>query len=495
MNTDSNIRSKLDKFLSFFIEPIGAIVCLLIQYGIAWLDENSLYLHINYLGYLFIFLCIIKYLYHLLKAKSQKLRNNKIIKSCYYIILIGVGLYPLILFFLKIFFPFLMSPVISMYILYHTYIYLFILQSLTLVGFLFYWIFRKHGIHPIVRMISIILGELFPIVGLIGNILMLINGNSLFKEGWDDGIILDALIMSIVVYSFLIFPIFLDNRKLYAFIPFRKYILYLSSFSDRKDLNVCLFEIDNKRIPIIEIAEPTGKGAKIEFNGYDFYLPGRNWKPQVKYYISRAQYVICKLGVTEGVQWEMFENDPYLYKYIFFVNNIEQISLDTIDSKYLNHELYLVLKEARVRFNTGSVCFCYHNGYWYFSNQVSRMVNCFIKSEFSEFNNKFESTLSINSNNRNLETHKYWFTDIFRYLWRFVRPQSLAKLCGTPIALIFVLIMWIFPILLILGSIFFIACIGLNYMGINVPCDNDLSLGGAIFCLFLGIYFLREETR
>lgn len=485
--------TKLERLFAFLVEPIAVTLSLLLQYGIAWCMDEPICNNVRYLGVIFVFLCVFNYIYSLIKIGFPQIAQNKLIDSVRVIIIFGTATYPIILFFFRILLPYILSPFICLYLLYYTYIALFILEIITLLMLVSYWAFRKYSIHPIMRMMSIIIGELFPIIGITGSILMLINGDELFKSGWDDGIILDSLITSIIAYIPLVFLIFIDNRKLYAFVPFRKYILYLRSFTEISQINL---EPDlSEKLPIVEVAEPTSHNSRIIFQGYDFYLPTKNWKPQLRYYISRAKFVICSIGITEGVQWEMFENNPNLSKYIFISYHIESVELDSINLRYRNHELFSVIQEAKKRYETGAACFCYCDKYWYFSRNLNIILECLNKSDFIGCGTPYESNLSLKVKTWNNTKNSWLLIDILRHLWMLIRPQSLAKMFATPVAIALFALTWLFPIFMILSGTFFLVCIGLNYMGFDISLDVDISLGAAIFGIVLGLYLLREARE
>lgn len=478
----------LIRYRVFYERPIIGVLALLVQYGFAWCMEEPIYKNIKNIGWIFSILCICNLFYVWFSNRFPYIVRNKIVHKFLFTSFVVFVFYPLILFLLKLLLPFIMGPIGSIYVLYYTYPILFIMASISFVMLILYCIIYKYCIHPIVRMILLIVAELFPIIIILSNILMLINADDLFSPKNREGII-DLIIMSLVVFSLALPIVFMDKRKLYGLLPFRKYILYLRSFCDGNELDFGKIISGKYKYKLVEIADPTAGNKKINFDGYDFYLPTKNWKPQLRYYISRAKFVICSIGITDGVQWEMFENDSHISKYVFVSGHIEELNIDSFNLIYKDHEIYEVLKNAKKIFGCGTVCFCFYNHCWYFSRNVCKILECLSNSDFSGISVRFNSNLTTQNKSLN---KSWWLVDLFRYFWMIIRPKKLSQITMATLLGPFAILCFVFPFIMVLFGVFSLICLCLDYFGFSTPIDSDISLGGCIFGIVFGIKMIRD---
>lgn len=132
----------------------------------------------------------------------------------------------------------------------------------------------------------------------------------------------------------------LKKNQYYFVYPQKKYILYLRSFATSQTNEVINACKNTFKCEILEVADPSTGLFGSQSNVDSLYLPDEDWKPQVRYYIKRASFVLCEVGTSEGVKWEMFNNEEFIEKYIFRIKpNI----------KYVDHESDSIVKEFTKR--------------------------------------------------------------------------------------------------------------------------------------------------
>lgn len=225
------------------------------------------------------------------------------------------------------------------------------------------------------------------------------------------------------------------SRIFYVTIPKIKYNFFLRPFY--KDS--CL-EIDDeikKYFPdeLVEIANPITKYGNGSFNGSSFFLPVKDWKRELEYYIRRANLVFCYIGHSDGVKWEMFEHDEQLHKFIFYNDGI--VSCDNIiesvrASNYASSKVYNVLcKMAKIDIK-GGYYFIVRDNICLYSTNLSTIASYVINDvkeddllEF-EFGNQIKN-LSDNSLGDSCKRvrFRYLIKDILRIMSIVFRSKAL----------------------------------------------------------------------
>lgn len=141
-----------------------------------------------------------------------------------------------------------------------------------------------------------------------------------------------VLELALIVWLYL-----LKNNQYYFVYPQKIYILYLRSFATSLTNDVVNACKSTFKCDILEVADPTTGLFGSQSNVDSLYLPNEDWKPQVRYYIKRAAFVLCEVGTSEGVKWEMFNNEEFIEKYIFWIKP---------DIKYVDSESDSIVKEC-----------------------------------------------------------------------------------------------------------------------------------------------------
>lgn len=130
----------------------------------------------------------------------------------------------------------------------------------------------------------------------------------------------------IVLGVVLLCKIFLNKKAYYSVVPYKKFNFFLRPFYMDNSLFVDYTIKQYFNDELIEIADPNTSQANSGFLGYQLFLSTSKWKREVSYYINRANIVFCCVGLSDGVLWEMFENDTMITKYIFIVKNKSDVN-------------------------------------------------------------------------------------------------------------------------------------------------------------------------
>lgn len=258
-NKYAKVKKEIQNYISYpFIATLSVYIQLLIG-RLAITDPDDLYLNIfrnfGYIGWIFIGFTIITVVHavamHIFPYYNKKWQEGM------FSIAIFLPFSPL--FFALCIYPFPMvsGPFYSLYLLLPCNMFVAISQIITFVA----WLIYPHVCPgPKTRLGLALLSDLFPVFGIIGTA-MLFKYYDLFDiEGYSYPSF--AVCSSVLVYFFIGGVIFFDKKILYAFIPFKKYILFLRSFQNDMDLNENL-KLKFK-LPIIEVADPTSSKGNIK---------------------------------------------------------------------------------------------------------------------------------------------------------------------------------------------------------------------------------------
>lgn len=250
----------------------------------------------------------------------------------------------------------------------------------------------------------------------------------------------------IVTLSF----IFGDNgeKVYYMTIPHLKYNFFLRPFSMDDSLKIDE-EIKNNftECELIEIADPITKQGNANFTGKSFFLPTKDWKRELSYYIKRAQLVFCCVGTSDGVKWEMFEHDTILDKYIFYYGSsisIKEILQDIRLTKHTHSKVHSLLKSMQKHSLVGPLYFVIRRNDCYYSTELSSIAS-FIKEEkrtdqlysFEFEYHKKENVERINTWKTNMV---YYFKDLGRVFSLVIRPNSLFNLLKVLVCIVLALL-------------------------------------------------------
>lgn len=490
-NKYAKVKKEIQNYISYpFIATLSVYIQLLIG-RLAITDPDDLYLNIfrnfGYIGWIFIGFTIITVVHavamHIFPYYNKKWQEGM------FSIAIFLPFSPL--FFALCIYPFPMvsGPFYSLYLLLPCNMFLAILQIITFVAWVIYKRVRVLG--PKIRLGLALLSELFPIFGIIGTS-MLFKYYDLFNfEGYSYPCF--AVVCSVLVYLLIGALIFLDKKILYAFIPFKKYILFLRSFQDDMNLNKTLALKLN--LPIVEIADPMSSKGNVNFNGYNFFLPSNKWQASLKYYIDRAVMVVVNIGMTDGVQWEMFEHENNRNKYVFISKNIEQFEIDTIKIEYKNDKLIDVIQRVKAIYKSGEIAFCFSENYCYCFNKIEILCACKLNANFPQNIKKFELSYNENKQTPKHFLLKWEITDLVRAFWRMLRPAMIFKIPAFSAASLLYALVIIFPIVMIIGGILFLGEAVLYFVGVDVVLDEspgNLIWQGALL-IIIGIGFLQNK--
>lgn len=488
-NKYAKVKKEIQNYISYpFIATLSVYIQLLIG-RLAITDPDDLNLNIfrnfGYIGWIFIGFTIITVV-HAVAMRIFPYYNKKWQEGMFSIA-IFLPFSPL--FFALCIYPFPMvsGPFYSLYLLLPCNMFVAISQIITFVA----WLIYPHVCPgPKTRLGLALLSDLFPVFGIIGTA-MLFKYYDLFDiEGYSYPSF--AVCSSVLVYLLIGAVILFDEKILYAFIPFKKYILFLRSFQNDMDLNENL-KLKFK-LPIIEVADPTSSKGNIKFNGYDFFLPSNKWQSSLKYYIDRAVMVIVNLGVTDGVQWEMFEYENNRNKYVFISKNIETFDIDAIKVEYKNDKLIDIIQQVKAIYGVGEIAFCFSDNYCYCFNKIEVLCKCKLNGNFPQNIKKFELPYD---ENKPIPKHfllKWKITDLYRLFWRMLRPVSIFKILAFPFASLLYALVIIFPIVMIIGGILLLGEAVLYFVGVDVMLDEspgNLIWIGALM-IILGIGLLQQ---
>lgn len=226
------------------------------------------------------------------------------------------------------------------------------------------------------------------------------------------------------------------SRIFYVTIPKIKYNFFLRPFY--KDSYLEIDDEIKKYFPdeLVEIANPITKYGNESFNGSSFFLPVKDWKRELEYYIRRANLVFCCIGHSDGVKWEMFEHDEQLHKFIFYNDGI--VSCDNIiesvgASNYASSKVYNALCRIGTIDISGRYYFIVRDNICLYSTNLSTIASYVINDVKEDDLLEFEFGNQINniSDNSLGDSYKrvrfrYLIKDILRIMSIVFRPKALS---------------------------------------------------------------------
>lgn len=313
-----------------------------------------------------------------------------------------------------------------------------------------------------------------------------------------------------VLYSVL-FWVWINSKEQFGFLyPFRNYAFFLRSFNDDENINVdraLLRYYDKKHI--IEIGDPTTVEGNTKFVGTTLFLPTKDWKKEVLYYIHHARSVLCTLHSTPGVFWELSNYSKYPNKFIFHVKLsdiptiLESWKLYSDKSNQVIEALCALKGMFSVDQNK-SITFTIHDNVCYYSSSIYSLLDYVIKKEY---NSVVQSFYLLNLDSEE-ETQKkriqigYLFKDLLRFQIRLTGLDTQKKILII-IGFILYFILFISSVIASLASIL-LGLLGLLGLFINPIADliydgtfystdiysykNYLKI---IFCFILAIFFIK----
>lgn len=306
------------------------------------------------------------------------------------------------------------------------------------------------------------------------------------------------LIAMCIVLSFMN----MEEKIYFVTIPKLKYNFFLRPFNKDTSLKIDKEIISNFPEELVEIADPMSKKGNEKFSGKGFFLPTNNWKKELSYYIKKAKYVFCCIGMTDGVKWEMFEHDEISDKFIFYfdgktpIKNIVQNVSHTNqkDSKVfsvltylqnidLNHSIYFTIKNNK--------CFYTAN----LSDIASFLNNQITPHTLNSFVFEYNKNHKKNEKSRNTK-FKYFFKDIIRLFNTIFGSKSLNAIVIVASGLLYgcLILFWFIVsigfILLGLASLISLISPSIrDWLGFDESSKETLKFG--IFGIVVGVYFLK----
>ena len=325
-----------------------------------------------------------------------------------------------------------------------------------------YFFDKKASYYPILRTITYRICQLLPFYCIIICAINLVTIDTSYYQndfGPDWGLI-EMMIICLIIMGGISEPFYLLT------VPKLKYNFFLRPFYSDASL-----EIDNEikeyfTEDLVEVADPTSMFGNEKFSGKGFFLPTKDWKRELEYYIRKAKLVFCCIGHSDGVKWEMFEHDDQLHKFIFYNEGI--VSCDSIiesvrASNYASSKVYNVLcKMAKIDIK-GGYYFIVRDNICFYSTNLS-IIASYVINNVKE-NDLLEIELGDQINNlpdNNLGDYdkkvkfRYLHKDILRIMSIAFRPRALFSsvlvLLGVAYGLIKIVIS-LLGIALIIGGV------------------------------------------
>lgn len=215
----------------------------------------------------------------------------------------------------------------------------------------------------------------------------------------------------VLEFALIVWLYLLKNNQYYFVYSQKNYILYLRSFATSLTNDVITACKNTFKCEMLEVADPSTGLFGSQSNVDSLYLPDEDWKPQVRYYIKRASFVLCEVGTSEGVKWEMFNNEEFIEKYIFWIKP---------DIKYVDSESDSIVKECLTflaeKSNDKELFFCIKKNICMYSTSIEHIsqVVMFGKTEEDVQEIKLARSVIPQYKGNDVETK-----DILRLLQRF----------------------------------------------------------------------------
>lgn len=240
------------------------------------------------------------------------------------------------------------------------------------------------------------------------------------------------LVISIRCIAILFNRTIADGERIYYLtVPKVRYNLFLRSFHQDKQL-----EIDKDiatafpNYKLVEIADPTTTHGNTRFQGKNLFLPTSMWKRELSYYISRANLVFCCIGSSDGVKWEMFENDKYMGKYVYYIDSTTSFCniVFNANKQHTNSQMFRIFKQLQRLDDKRPFYFVIKNSTCYYSNNLfyiaSLLNDNIIHPDLKTYELNINNNLVVNKLEDKRES--YLFKDIIRIFNIFLRPASFA---------------------------------------------------------------------
>ena len=316
-----------------------------------------------------------------------------------------------------------------------------------------------------------------------------------------------SLGVTIFIYSVGIIGLIGRKETFYFIVPKRNFVLYLRRFGNEISSDI-EDEIATKFGPdaVLRIGDPTTQdGGNITFKGLTFFLPTKNWKPVVRYYMTRAKLIVCKIDTSEGLVWEMFEHATLRCKTVYCINRETDLAscLELYNRKgYNNDVLYYCLDklgeliQERPLYTNISDCRCVY------SQELSEVVDNADGIKYFAIPNQLKQSYKPNDNK-----FVYFITDVIRGITMIVRPR---RFNGVYVRFVNLLIIGLKLIGKLMGasliyygvltfiSIFVPSIDGSKWDIIDGLADLDRNVIArtllSIFCLFFGRLLTKRQN-
>ncbi len=222
------------------------------------------------------------------------------------------------------------------------------------------------------------------------------------------------------------------NVEFYLTIPRYKFLFFLRPFYKNtyiidKELSTLL------NIPLVEVADPTTWDGNTSFSGYQLFLPSKNWKNEISYYISRAHLVFCYVGDSDGVMWEMFEHKDNIHKYIYYVDQIKnlQVVLRRVSKeKYKQGIVFRALSNLsllNVSRQTSKVFFVIRDNTILYTSSLPILIE-YLKTNTNTEHGLKKLEIEPEEINKNHSTkHVYLGKDVIRFIGIFLHQASILS--------------------------------------------------------------------
>lgn len=330
-----------------------------------------------------------------------------------------------------------------------------IIWMFAIIFFTFYIKFKKSFyFNPGVRSIYYILLRLFPVYSFVCSAFAFYNLFDIYSDIVSLGFIL--LLMLILSLN----SINTKERIYYITIPHFKFNLFLRPFY--KDSNLII----DKEIKtsftdeLVEIADPMSKNGNENFTGKGFFLPFKDWKKELSYYINRANLVFCSIGISEGIMWEMFEHDEIIDKFIFYLDNntatIKEI-VQNVKEYHKNSKVFSVLYKLQSIECERPFYFIIRGNNCFYGVNLSDITS-FIEDNVNNLNSfKFECCENIVNINKNKSANIAYllkdFVRIYSIIFRSSRLNQYIMVLSMILSKLFYTLLLLLCIALILCGI------------------------------------------
>lgn len=336
-------------------------------------------------------------------------------------------------------------------------------------------------------------------------IFKVLSGNS---PALEDNLIAGGIIL-LIAFAGVSYLLYKSSKKgIFSFASMR-YVLFLRSF---KDDNACRltysFLKKSINIPIKLIGNPSERDTW--FNNEDsdedldtemekdmHWLPSRNWKFFLRFYIARAKAIVMFAGESDGLIWEVLENTKRLNKCVIsFTSNKElknfQTRLQELNNPKLKPLIYAITKFMRL--NRFSDAFVIHKDklYW---GEVGVLTNQVLKNDFKEAIHVID--LSSNSASTKQSVWKSISNKVFRFFHILNFINTFESIQNVTIATTLKVLAGIVAVTFYLGTIAF--AVALLLSPILVWTAPEFASQGTvekifetIFFVNIGVYLLKE---